>query len=110
MYVLYVLYSRRLLKMSSKRFYTAEKVAAISVADVPWHENGNDVSNDSSYEKDREEFHINKPILTAQSTDQKGQLYESPKESERKAVLIEHSTSEYLSSFPEARVKKGKNC
>ena len=53
MYVLYVLYSRRLLKMSSKRFYTPEKVAAISVADVPWHENGNDVSNDSSYEKDR---------------------------------------------------------
>ena len=95
--------------MSSKRFYTAEKVAAISVADVPWHENGNDVSDDSSLKK-TEEFHINKPILTAQSTDQNGQLFESPKESERKAVLIEHSTSEYLSSFPEARVKKGKNC
>ena len=56
MYVLYVLYSRRLLKMSSKRFYTPEKVAAISVADVPWHENGNDVSDDSSLKKTEKNF------------------------------------------------------
>ena len=47
-YVLYVLLSRKLLRMSSKRFYTAEEVAAISVPDIPWHENGNDVSDDSS--------------------------------------------------------------
>ena len=33
-YVLYVLFSRKLLKLSSQRFYTAEEVAAISVADV----------------------------------------------------------------------------
>ena len=52
----YVFYSRRLLKMSSKRFYTAEKVAAISVADVPWHENGNDVSDDSSLKKTEKNF------------------------------------------------------
>ena len=45
-YVLYVLFTRKLLKMSSKRFYTAEEVEAISVADIPWHENGNDVSGD----------------------------------------------------------------
>ena len=43
-YVLYVLFSRKLLRMSSKRFYTAEEVAAISVADIPWHENGNYIS------------------------------------------------------------------
>ena len=56
--------------MSSKRFYTAEEVEAISVADIPWHENGNDVSGDWSCESDREEFHIIKLILTAQGTDQ----------------------------------------
>ena len=56
MYVLYVLYSRRLLKMSSKRFYTAEKVAAISVADVPWHENGNDVSKTHHMKKTEKNF------------------------------------------------------
>ena len=33
--------------MSSKKFYTAEEVAAILVADITWHENGNDVSDDS---------------------------------------------------------------
>ena len=57
--VLYVLFSRKLLKMSSERFYTAEEVADILVADIPWHENGRDVSDDSSSESDREEFHIN---------------------------------------------------
>ena len=46
--MLYVLLSRKLLRMSSKRFYTAEEVAAISVPDIPWHEHGNDVSDDSS--------------------------------------------------------------
>ena len=30
-----------------KRFYTAEEAAPISVADIPWHENGSDVSDDS---------------------------------------------------------------
>ena len=45
--------------MSSERFYTAEEVADILVADIPWHENGRDVSDDSSSESDREEFHIN---------------------------------------------------
>ena len=68
--MLYVLFTRKLLKMSSKRFYTAEEVAAISVAVIPWHENGNDVSDEWSCESDREEFHIIKPILTAQGTDQ----------------------------------------
>ena len=63
--------------MSSKKFYTAEEVAAILVADIPWHENGSDVCDDSSSkwihhlipESYREEFHINEPILTAQGTD-----------------------------------------
>ena len=40
--------------MSTNRIYTAEEVAAISVADIPWYENGNDVSDDSSSESDRE--------------------------------------------------------
>ena len=97
--------------MSSKRFYTAEEVAAISVADIPWHENGNDVSNDSSSEPDREKFHISKPIFTAQGTDQNDQLFESSNETQQEAVLIEEdSSSEYLSSSPEAGVKKVKNC
>ena len=61
--MLYVLLSRKLLRMGSKRFYTAEEVAAISVADIPWHENGNDVSDDSSSESDREKFHINNLFL-----------------------------------------------
>ena len=42
--------------MSSKRFYTAEKVAAISVADVPWHENGNDVSKTHHMKKTEKNF------------------------------------------------------
>ena len=89
--------------MSSKRFYTAEEVAAILVADIPWYENGSDVSDDSSSESDREEFHMNEPILTAQGTDQNDQLFESPIESEQEAVVIEEDpTSEYLSSSPEA--------
>ena len=89
--------------MSSKRFYTAEEVAAILVADIPWHENGSDVSGDSSSESDKEEFHINEPILTAQGTDQNDQLFESPIESEQEAVVIkEDSTSECLLSSPEA--------
>ena len=46
--------------------------------DIPWHENGSDVSDHLSSESDRDEFHINKPILTAKGTDQKDQLYESP--------------------------------
>ena len=74
--MLYVLFTRKLLKMSSKRFYTAEEVAAISVAIIPWHENGNDVSDEWSCESDREEFHIIKPILTAQGIDQNDQLFE----------------------------------
>ena len=49
--------------MNSKRFYTAEEVAAILVADIPWHENGSDVSGDSSSESDKEEFHINELFL-----------------------------------------------
>ena len=110
-YVLYVLFSRKLLRMSSKRFYRAEEVAAISVADIPWNENGNDVSDDWSSESDREKFHINKPILTAQGTNQNDQLFESSNETQQEAVLIEEdSTSEYLSSSPEAGVKKVKNC
>ena len=48
------------------RFFTAEEVPASSVADIRQHENGNgDVSDDSSSESDREEFHIDKPILTS---------------------------------------------
>ena len=101
--VSYVFFSRKLLKMSSTRFYTAEEVAAILVADIPWNENGSNVSDDSSSESDREEFHINEPILTAQATDQNDQLFESPIESEQESVVIEeNSTSEYLSSSPEA--------
>ena len=69
--------------MSSKRFYTADEVAAILVPDIPWHENGSDESDDSSSESGREEFHINEPILTAQGTDQNDQLFESPIESEQ---------------------------
>ena len=109
--VLYVLFSRKLLKMSSKRFCTAEEVAAILVADIPWHENGSDVSDDSSSESDREEFHINEPILTAQGTDQNDQLFESPIESEQEAVVIEEdSTSECLStSSPEADFEADNN-
>ena len=83
--------------MSSKRFCTAEEVAAISVADIQWLENGNDVSDDSSSESDREKFHINKSILTAQGTAQNNQLFESSNESQQESVLIEEdSTSEYL--------------
>ena len=101
--VLYVLFSRKLLKMSSKRFYRAEEVAAILVADIPWHKNRSDVSDDSSSESGREEFHINEPILTVQGTDQNDQLFKSPIESEQEAVAIEEdSTSEYLSLSPEA--------
>ena len=55
--------------MSSKRFYIAEEVANILAADIPWHENGSDVRDDSSSNLDREKFHINEPILTAQGTD-----------------------------------------
>ena len=33
--------------MISKRFYTVEELAAILVADIPWHENANDVNDDS---------------------------------------------------------------
>ena len=55
--------------MSSKRFYIAEEVANILAADIPWHENGSDVRDDSSSNSDREKFHINEPILTAQGTD-----------------------------------------
>ena len=85
------------------RFYKAEEVAAMLVADIPWYENGSDVSDDSSSESDREEFHMNEPILTAQGTDQNDQLFESPIESEQEAVVIEEDpTSEYLSSSPEA--------
>ena len=64
--VLYVLLSRKLLTMSSKWFYAAEEVEATLVADVLWHENGSDVSDDSSSESDREEFGINELILTVQ--------------------------------------------
>ena len=43
--------------------------------------------------------------------DQNCQLFESSNETEQEAVLTEEdSTSEYLSSSPEARVKKVKNC
>ena len=46
--VLCVLFSRKLLEMSSKRFYTAEEVTAILVDDIPsWHENRSDVRDDS---------------------------------------------------------------
>ena len=46
--VLCVLFSRKLLEMSSKRFYTAEEVTAILVDDIPsWHENRGDVRDDS---------------------------------------------------------------
>ena len=81
------------------------------MADIPWHENGSDVSDDSSSEPDREEFRIYKPILTAQGTDQNDQLFEPPIESEKEAVVTEKdSTSEHLSSSREARIKKVKNC
>ena len=81
------------------------------MADIPWHENGSDVNDDSSSESDREEFHIYKPILTAQGTDQNDQFFESPTESEKEAIVIEKdSTSEYLSSSREARIKKVKDC
>ena len=46
--VLCVLISRKLLEMSSKRFYTAEEVTAILVDDIlSWHENRSDVRDDS---------------------------------------------------------------
>ena len=51
--VLYVLFRRKLLKMSSMRFYRADEVAAIFVADIPWHEIGIGVSDDSSSKSDR---------------------------------------------------------
>ena len=101
--VLYVLFSRKLLKMSSNRFYRAEEVAAILAADILWHENGSDISDYLSSEwihhlipeSYREEFDINEPILTAQGIDQNDQLFESAIESEQEAVVIEeHSTSE----------------
>ena len=46
--VLCVLFSRKLLEMSSKRFYTAKEVAAILVVDIlSWHENRSNVRDDS---------------------------------------------------------------
>ena len=93
--------------MNSKRFYTAEEVAAILVADIPWHENGSDVSYDSSSELKREEFHINESILTAQDTDQNDQLFESPIESEPEAVVIEEdSTSGYFHHLQKLNLKQ----
>ena len=46
-FVLYVLFSKKILKMRSKRFYTTEEVGATLVADIPWHGNESDVSDDS---------------------------------------------------------------
>ena len=101
---LYVLFSRKLLKLSCMRFYRAEEVAAIFVADIPWHENGIVVSDDSSSESDREEFHIIEPILTVQGTEQNYQFFESPPtDSEQEALVLEEdSTFEYLSSYPQS--------
>ena len=80
------------------------------MADIPWQENRSDVKDDSASESKREEFHINKPILNAQGTDQNDQMFESSIENEQDAVVIgEDSTSELLSSSPEATVKKVKN-
>ena len=80
------------------------------MADIPWQENRSDVKDDSTSESKREEFHINKPILNAQGTDQNDQMFESSIENEQDAVVIgEDSTSELLSSSPEATVKKVKN-
>ena len=43
-----VSFSRKLLEMSSKRFYTAKEVAAILVVDIlSWHENRSNVRDDS---------------------------------------------------------------
>ena len=54
---------------------------------------------------------FSKILFWSVGTDQNCQLFESSNETEQEAVLTEEdSTSEYLSSSPEARVKKVKNC
>ena len=95
--------------MSSNRFYTAEKLQLSQ--SLIFHDKETEVMlRIIQHLSQREEFHINKPILNAQGTDQNDQMFESSIENEQEAVVIgEDSTSELLSSSPEARVKKVKN-